>query len=84
MALLGKLDHAKLLAVLNAGDARGGLALGSRQPATAIGDNADVREILRLAALGALLEQHVQFEFPVETVQGLYREFKAEWPRDTP
>lgn len=45
---------------------------------------ADLRELLRRAAIGALLEEHVQYEHPVEVVRNLHAEFKSLWPRETP
>lgn len=63
---------------------REGLALIAVRPDVIIASYGRIRELLRLAALGACLEEHVKFEHPVEAVRGLYNEFGQLWPKETP
>lgn len=78
------LDVDRLVKLLDAGDGRAGMLLVTNFPMRVLAVDAEIREILRLAALGAQLEEHVRFESPVAVVQQLYFEFQACWPRDTP
>ncbi|PZR37208.1 MAG: hypothetical protein DI526_01440 [Caulobacter segnis] len=63
---------------------REGLALVAVKSGVSIAAYSGIRELLRLAALGAWLEEHVKHQAPVPVVRGLYDEFGRYWPKETP
>jgi len=72
-----------LVRLLDLNDARG-LALTYLGSAAPVAVGQQLREILRLAALGAALEEHVRYEHPTGEVKSLHAGLTALWPRDTP